>query len=145
MTLFRARIVLGVSTIVGLGMAVGCSSSDEGGTQPVTCTGTTCSCAAGASCTFSQSGCSGGSCSLECKDKSQCSGTCGESCSITCSGGSSCNTTVGKSGSVSCTEGATCNVTCTADCSVTCGTDSTCTLKCSGDTEVRSIPQGGNC
>jgi len=140
MGIIRLLILAGISLLGACG-----GGDSESSKKPVECTGTTCACPAGQSCTFSQTGCGAGSCTLECLDHNQCSGSCGESCSLSCAGGSTCSASVGKSGSVNCADGSTCHVKCEADCSVTCGAGSTCTLQCAGDTAPKEIPQGGGC
>src|SRR5690242_4208328 len=84
-------------------------------TNPPTCTGTSCACAAGASCDVSTQTC-GGSCTLACAMQSKCAGSCGDSCSVDCGEQATCAITIGPSGSVSCKTGSTCNVTCVGGC-----------------------------
>jgi hypothetical protein len=115
---------------------------DDG--KPVTCSGTTCSCPPGASCTIGGSACSAGSCSLTCTDHTMCSGACGQSCSLNCAGGSTCSLTLGPSGSASCTGDSTCHIACTGSCSLSC-TAATCDLRCAGDSSPHAVSQGGHC
>lgn len=116
-----------------------------GGSDPPTCTGSSCVCEAGQSCDIGDSGCAGNSCSLDCPMDNECSGACGDSCSIDCGEGSECNVTVGNSSSVSCVSGSTCNIRCTGSCSLSCASGATCTIQCAADSAPRSVVEGGSC
>src|SRR5262245_30756143 len=125
-------------------VAIGVAGCGDNGTPP-RCSGSTCTCSGGQTCTFNPNICGPTSCSIDCTDHNVCNGSCADSCSVNCAGNSNCSLTLGPSGSVSCTGNSTCHIACTGQCSVSCSTGSTCDLKCPGNTAYQQIPQGGHC
>lgn len=80
------------------------------------CSGTACSCPAGATCAFDACDTTTAGCDYACAADSTCTGLCGTGCRVAC-GGALCTFTVGASSVVSCGAG-TCRVACDGACTV---------------------------
>ena len=95
------------------------------------CTGTSCACPSGQTCTFDTCNAQTQSCNFDCASDSTCTGTCGASCRVTCAG-KACTVSAGAGSNVACTAG-TCTITCNGACSV--ASTATLTLTCNGSTK----------
>ena len=136
----------GIAGMSGTGGVAGnAGSAGAGGstTKPMTCNGSTCTCATNDSCSFSESNCAGSGCTFECGVAANCSGSC-NSCMLTCDTGSVCAATVG-SANVTCGAGATCDVKCTGGCLLNCSPSSNCTLQCPGDSQPKVVAKSAGC
>ncbi len=153
----RLRLLCCGATFAVLALSghVGCNC---GSTPPAcvgdcVCTGSTCECQAGGTCTFG-GGVDGGAdpgglpsnvtfdceqkntcnvscgtgCTSHCANDTTCVGTCGSNCTTSCAARSTCTQTLGEGSTAQCTGTSSCTVTTGAGSEVTCAGGSTCNV-----------------
>lgn len=98
------------------------------------CSGTSCSCPAGATCAFDGCDTATAGCNYACAEDSTCTGLCGTGCNVSCDG-VLCTLTVGGSSNVSCGAGS-CRITCNGACTVSAADGGTADVTCRGGTKT---------